>query len=212
MNLLDYPATLAFLVVNVFVSGYVFFVDPSSIEKLSFKPRAIVDRKEYYRFLSAGFVHGGFGHLAVNMLTLYFFGPYLEDLLGIWKYVALYFGSEIAAHALTFYYRRNDPMYSAVGASGAISGIVFAFCLFAPFAMLGVMFFIPMPAILFAVLYTYGSIYMMKRAQAEGASGVMGRIAHEAHLGGAIGGVLLTIMLEPKSLGIFIEQIMSVIR
>lgn len=212
MNLLDAPVTLALLVMNAFISGYVFFVDPSAIERLSFRPRAIVEQKQYYRFLSAGFVHAGFGHLAVNLLTLYFFGPYLEELLGGARYLILYFGSEIAAHALTFYYRRNDPHYSAVGASGAVSGVVFGFCLFAPFAMLGIMFFIPMPAILFAVLYVWGSIHMMKRAQAEGGqAGLMGRIAHEAHLGGALGGLLLTILLEPGALATFISQIIAVI-
>ncbi|MDZ4701015.1 MAG: rhomboid family intramembrane serine protease [Rhodothermales bacterium] len=212
MNLLESPITLALLVLNVFVSGYVFFVDPASIERLSFKPRAIVDRKEYYRFLTAGFVHGGFGHLFMNMLTLYFFGPQLEGVLGPVRFLLLYFGSEMAAHALTFHYHKNDVNYSAVGASGAISGVVFAFCLFAPFAMLGIMFFIPMPAILFAVLYVYGSIYMMKQARLQGQPGIMGRIAHEAHLGGAIGGLLLTIILEPRSVMIFLNEVMSVIR
>jgi membrane associated rhomboid family serine protease len=211
MPLLESPVTLVLLVLNTFVSGYVFFVDQAAIERLSFQPLRIAERGEYYRFLSSGFVHGGFGHLLMNMLTLYFFGPHLEGVLGPIKYVVLYFGSELAANGLTYFYRRHDANYSSVGASGAVSGVVFAFCLFAPFAMLGVMFFIPMPAILFAILYVYGSIHMMRHSRREAGAGIMDRIAHEAHLGGAIGGVLLTVILEPRSVLIFINEIVSVI-
>ena len=85
--------------------------------------------------------------------------------LGGVLFLVLYFGAELTAHALTMYYHKDDPYYSAIGASGAISGVVFAFCLYRPFAMLGIMFVIPMPAILFAVLYVVGSIYAMKRSR-----------------------------------------------
>lgn len=200
------PVTLILLVLNVFVSGYAFFVDPDIISRFSFRPRRILDNKEYYRFITAGFLHGGLGHLAFNMLTLYFFGPLLEARLGAVMFLVLYFGSELAAHALTMYYHKNDPYYSAIGASGAISGVVFAFCLYRPFAMLYIFFAIPMPAIVFAVLYVAISIFAMKKSQA---GEKMGRIAHEAHLGGAIGGVLLTVLLDPASIQIFIGQVQS---
>ena len=198
------PVTLILLVLNVFVSGYALFVDPNSIDRFSFRPRRIIDQKEYYRFISAGFFHGGIAHLAFNMITLYFFGPLLEGRLGPGLFLVLYFGSELAAHALTMYYHRNDPNYSAIGASGAISGIVFSFCLYLPFAKLYIFFAIPMPAIVFAVLYVVISIYAMKKTQA---GEQMGRIAHEAHLGGAIGGVLLTILIDPESVSIFLRQV-----
>ena len=81
------------------------------------------------------------------MATLFFFGPYIEDTLGPGRFLAVYLGSELAANALTYLKHRDNPAYSAVGASGAISGVLFSFCLFQPFAMLGVMFVIPMPAI-----------------------------------------------------------------
>jgi len=200
------PVTLILLVLNVFVSGYAFFVDPDLVSRFSFRPRPIIEDKQYYRFITAGFLHGGLGHLAFNMLTLYFFGPLLEARLGAMMFLVLYFGSELAAHALTLYYHKDDYNYSAIGASGAISGVVFAFCLYRPFAMLYIFFAIPMPAIVFAVLYVVISIYAMKRSQ-SGAQ--MGRIAHEAHLGGAIGGVLLTVLLDPESVQIFIGQVQS---
>jgi membrane associated rhomboid family serine protease len=200
------PVTLILLVLNVFVSGYAFFVDPDLVSRFSFRPRPIIEDKQYYRFITAGFLHGGLGHLAFNMLTLYFFGPLLEARLGAMMFLVLYFGSELAAHALTLYYHKDDYNYSAIGASGAISGVVFAFCLYRPFAMLYIFFAIPMPAIVFAVLYVVISIYAMKRSQ-SGAQ--MGRIAHEAHLCGAIGGVLLTVLLDPESVQIFIGQVQS---
>ena len=203
-ELSDTPITLILLVLNVFISGYAFFVDPESVSRFSFRPRRIIDNKEYYRFISAGFFHGGLAHLAFNMITLYYFGPLLEGRLGTVYFLILYFGSELAAHALTMYYHKDDPYYSAIGASGAISGVVFAFCMYLPFAQLYIFFAIPMPAIVFAVLYVVVSIYAMKKNQAgEG----MGRIAHEAHLGGAVGGILLTILLDPESVQIFLGQI-----
>ena len=113
--------------------------------------------------------------------------------------VLLDVGSEITANLLTLGKHGDNPADSAAGASGAISGVLFSFCLFQPFAMLGIMLIIPMPAILFAVVYIVGSIY----ASQQGG----GRIAHEAHLGGALGGLLLTIILEPAALPIFLGQL-----
>ncbi len=195
------PLTLILLVVNVLVSGYALLFDPSLIDRLGFQPRRIQEQGEYYRFISAGFVHAGLGHLALNMITLYFFGPPLEYLLGPTGFLLLYFGSELAAHALTFWNQRRSEAYNAVGASGAISGVVFAYCLYFPFQNLYLFFALPIPAIVFAVGYVFGSAYAMKKAREDGQ---MGGIAHEAHLGGALGGVLLTILLDPTVVRIFL--------
>lgn len=213
-DLSNTPITLIILVINVFIFGYATFVDPQVIGRLSFKPRQILDRKEYYRFITAGFAHIELWHIFFNMFTFYFFGPLLEGRfififgpwLGMGMYLLLYFGSELIAHGVTMYYHKNDPNYSAIGASGAVSGIVFAFCLYQPFAMLGIMFVIPMPAIVFAVLYVVGSIYAMKRSRK---AGVMGRIAHEAHLGGAVGGLVLTILIDPESINFFLAGVLN---
>jgi len=206
-SLLQSPITLFLLLANVAVSAYALMGDRSLMQELSFQPRRIWEEGEYYRFLSAGFVHVGIGHLAFNMITLFFFGPQLEGVLGATGFLVLYFGSELTAHALTFALNRDDPGYSAVGASGAISGVVFAFALYAPFAMLGIMFIIPMPAIVFAVIYVVGSIYALR----QGRDGVAGGIAHEAHLGGALGGVVLTILLDPRSVSIFLRSLQDVL-
>jgi membrane associated rhomboid family serine protease len=206
--LLQSPITLALLLLNVGISGYAMLADLSLIDELSFRPVRIREQGEYYRFLTAGFVHAGGAHLAFNMITLYFFGPQLERLLGAGPFLVLYFGSELAAHGLTFLMHRSDPQYAAVGASGAISGVLFAFCLYAPLAMLGVMLVIPMPAILFAVLYVVVSIYAIGQRQ----PGVRGGIAHEAHLGGALGGVVITILLDyPRPINSFLREMQGLL-
>lgn len=197
------PVTLLLLIVNVMVSSYALFFDPTLIDRLAFKPREILRDREFQRMITGGFVHVGIGHLAFNMITLYFFGPLLETILGPGRFLLLYFGAELAAHALTLIIHRDSADYAAVGASGAISGVVFAFCLFFPFEMLYLFFAVPIPAIVFAVLYVVGSVYAMRQKE----EGMTGGIAHEAHLGGAIGGLVLTMILEPRAISIFLEQV-----
>ena len=193
------PVTLFFLVLNVGIGAYTLLANPALIDQWAFKPFRVVRDNEWSRWLTAGFVHVGFAHLLFNMVTLYFFGPYVETLLGPWRFLAVYVGSELTANALTYWKYKDAPKYSAVGASGAISGILFSFCLFEPFAMLGIFFVIPMPAIVFAVLYIVLSIYASRRE--------VGRVAHEAHLGGALGGLALTVLLYPAAIRIFLEQL-----
>lgn len=193
------PVTQFMLVVNVLIGAYTLLANPSLIDKWAFKPYRVVREKEWSRWLTAGFVHVSFMHLLFNMITLFYFGPEIEGAVGSGRFLVIYLGSELAANALTYWKYKDNPQYSAVGASGAISGVLFAFCLFAPFAMLYIFFAIPMPAILFAVLYVVLSIYASRRE--------VGRVAHEAHLGGALGGLVLTILLYPASLGIFLDQI-----
>lgn len=190
------PATFLLLLLNVFIGLYTQFFDGSMIDKWAFKPYLVKHEKEYGRYLSAGFVHVGLAHLIFNMVTLYFFGPFVEGLLGSVKFLAIYLGAELAANALTYWRYKDNPQYSAVGASGAISGILFAFILFRPFELIYIFFALPIPALLFAVLYVAFSIYAAKQGG--------GRVAHEAHLGGAIGGGVLTLILYPEAIGTFL--------
>ena len=199
------PVTLVLLVANVLISLYALFSDPGLIDRLSFKPRAILEGGEYYRMISGGFVHGGLGHLLFNMITLFFFGPTLEMLLGSAEFALVYFGAELAAHGLTLMLHKDNPHYAAVGASGAISGVLFGFCLFFPLEKI-YLFIIPIgiPAAVFAIGYVVVSIFAMRRAREQGQ---LGGIAHEAHLGGALGGLLLTILMEPRAIPVFFDQL-----
>ena len=192
------PVTSFFLLLNVAIGIYSLLVNPEVIDRWAFKPYRVVREKEWARWVTAGFVHVGFMHLLFNMWTLFFFGPFIENMLGPARFLAIYLGSELAANALTYWRYRDDPTYSAVGASGAISGVLFSFVLFQPFATI-IVFVFPMWAILFAVLYVGLSIYAAQQQ--------MGRVAHEAHLGGALGGLALTLLLYPAALAIFVEQL-----
>lgn len=198
---LEAPISLFLLIANVMVSGYALFSDPGLIDRLAFRPWAIAQRRETWRFITAGFVHAGPAHLLFNMFTLYFFGPFLEGVLGPVRFLAVYFGSEMAAHALTYVRHRTEPGYSAVGASGAIAGVVFAFCLFRPFQLLYVFFALPIPAWLFAIAFVVVSV-MAIRGQVPS-----GGIAHDAHLGGAIGGLVVTLLVEPRAIGLLLNHL-----
>lgn len=186
------------------VSGYALYFDDQLINKLSFRPKRVLKDGEYYRLITSGFVHGGPGHLAFNMITLFFFGPTLEIRLGSVGFLILFFGAELAAHGVTLWLHRNSTTYSAVGASGAISGVVVSFSLFFPMRKI-YLFLIPVgiPAWIFAIAFMVFSAYAMQKKS----SGRMGRIAHEAHLGGAVGGMLLTLILEPHVLTTLLRQI-----
>ncbi len=197
LELISTPVSAFFLVINVLVGVYSLTVEPELIGRWAFRPAA-VRTGEWERWLTAGFVHTGLAHLAFNMITLFSFGPPIERTIGWWRFLIVYVGSELAANALTYWRHRDDPAYSAVGASGAISGVVFSFVLFAPWAELRVFFAIPIPAIIFAFLYIAFSVYASNRQ--------IGRVAHEAHLGGALGGIILTIALFPEALTTFLYQ------
>ncbi|MEO0739984.1 MAG: rhomboid family intramembrane serine protease [Bacteroidota bacterium] len=198
---LDAPVTLFLLIVNVLIGVYTSSADPSLVGRMAFRPAQVLRDREWYRFITAGFLHVGIAHLAFNMVTLFFFGPVVEGILGPVRFALLYIGSDVAANALTMARHRKNPTYSAVGASGAISGVVFSYCLFDPFGLLYIFLAIPMPAILFAVLYVVFSV----QASRQGGE----RIAHEAHLGGAIGGLALTILLYPAALSFFVAQVLD---
>ena len=156
---------------------------------------------EYYRVLTAGFLHADFGHLLFNMLTLFFFGPVLEDrrALGKRDFLMVYFGSLLVGNLAAIFFNLNDPYYAAVGASGAISGVMLGVSLFAPFMIILIFGIIPLPAILYAILFVGISAFAMGTH--------LGGIAHEAHLGGAIAGLVITILLRPQVIQIFGFQV-----
>lgn len=199
------PATVFLLAINTLVSLHALFVDPEAIEKYAFRPFDMVRNQEWYRVLSGAFLHGSLMHLLFNMMTLYFFGPFLEVRMGLTGFLIVYFGSLLAAHAYAFLRHKDEPDYAAVGASGAISGVLLAFCLFEPMRNIYLLLIpIGIPAFIFAILFIAFSTYAVRDADLKGGGG---RIAHDAHLGGAIGGLLLTLLIEPGVLKTFVAQL-----
>jgi len=195
---LPIPVSLAVLVATVGIS-LVGFGSPGVIRRFAECPYEIVRQGRWFQLLSSGFLHADLGHLFMNMFTLFYFGPALEHILGGGGFLILYLGSLLAGSLLTLALRHRDPSYRALGASGAISGVLFGYVLFRPFSRIYI-FLLPIgiPAVLFALGYVLVSVLGMRRR--------WGRIGHEAHLGGAIGGLILTILLYPGALRIFLSQ------
>jgi membrane associated rhomboid family serine protease len=126
------------------------------------------------------------------MLTLYFFAGYIIDNVGRINFLIIYFGSLLAGNLITYYFHKNQPHYTAIGASGAVMGILYSAILINPHITLGLFGIIPVPGFVFAIGYLLYSIYGMKNN--------VGNIGHTAHLGGAIAGYLLTILLHSQVL------------
>jgi membrane associated rhomboid family serine protease len=179
---------IGIIVANVLIS-YKGFNDLAFFRKYEFHVGSIRSG-EQIRMLSSGFLHADMMHLIFNMLTLWFFAPVVIHWLGSISFALIYFGSLIFGSLLTMLFHKNDYSYRAVGASGAVTGILYSAILLQPDMMLGIFFVIPMPAYLFGILYLLYSIYGM-RAKND-------NIGHTAHFGGAIGGYLITLVKEPS--------------
>ncbi|SDX45384.1 rhomboid family intramembrane serine protease [Flavobacterium degerlachei] len=179
---------IAIIVANVLFS-YKGFNDQSFFRKYEFH-MGRVRSGEQIRILSSGFLHADIAHLAFNMFTLYFFAPVVIDYLGEFLFVVVYFGSLIFGSLLTIVFHKDDYNYRAIGASGAVTGVLYSAILLRPDMMLGIFFIIPMPAYLFGILYLLYSIYGMKAKNDN--------IGHTAHFGGAIGGYLITLITNPN--------------
>ena len=189
---------IAIIVVNVLIS-YKGFNDLSFFRKYEFHVGSI-RAGEQIRMLSSGFLHADMTHLIFNMLTLWFFAPVVISYLGDFSFVLVYFGSLIFGSLLTMVFHKNDYGYRAVGASGAVTGVLYSAILLQPDMMLGIFFIIPMPAYIFGILYLLYSIYGMKAKNDN--------IGHTAHFGGAVGGYLITLLKEPT---LFVDHTLMVI-
>ncbi|OUL59893.1 rhomboid family intramembrane serine protease [Flavobacterium sp. AJR] len=179
---------IGIIVANVLVS-YKGFNDLSFFRKYEFHVGSIRSG-EQIRMLTSGFLHVDMMHLLFNMLTLWFFAPVVINHLGNFSFVLIYVGSLVFGSLLTMLFHKNDYSYRAVGASGAVTGILYSAILLQPDMMLGIFFIIPMPAYLFGILYLLYSIYGM-RAKND-------NIGHTAHFGGAIGGYMITLIKDPS--------------
>lgn len=179
--------TIIIIAVNVLVS-FKGFNDRAFFEKYKFNVGDI-NRGAKYQILTSGFLHVDTSHLFVNMLTLYFFANVVLYDLGSVGFVIVYLASLILGNLLSYYFHKNESTYTAVGASGAVMGILYSAILLRPDMMLGLFFIIPIPAYVFGIGYLLYTIYGMKRR--------LGNIGHDAHFGGAVGGYALTLILAP---------------
>jgi len=174
------------------------------MERLILWPPAIQRRHQYDRLVTHGFIHADFQHLLFNMITLYFFGRLIERFfsayIGEVGFLLFYLSALVVAILPTYLAHRNDAGYRSLGASGAVSAVLFAFILLQPWSMIYV-FFLPLPAIVYGVLYVGYSIWMDRQGRDN--------VNHSAHLWGAAYGVLFTLLLEPRVGPAFVQALFA---
>lgn len=205
--------TYTFLVLMIAFSLYCFY-DRRAMYKYLFHPYSINHNREHYRFLTHAFIHGDYIHLTFNCLALYSFGLTLEDYffpqlfgekLGKLYYIVLFTGGIYAASLTEYYRNKNNPDYSSLGASGAISSVLFCFIVLSPLSQIS-FFFFPMPGWIAGVLLLGVSYYLIQRKRNTSYSD---NISHESHFWGAMFGILFILVVKPVLAKYFFLQVLS---
>ncbi|MBW7844189.1 MAG: rhomboid family intramembrane serine protease [Bacteroidia bacterium] len=195
-----------YIIIITSIVSIVCFYNNAVYRQLILNPYLVKEKKEWYRLFSSGLMHADFLHLFVNMFVLYSFGNVVEFYYQIvfgdvskWIFILLYITSIAAANFSTQYKYQNSSYYNSLGASGAVSAVVFTSILFDPFNKIYLYGLIGIPGIILGILYLGYSYYMSKRNSDN--------TNHEAHFYGAVYGVLFTLVLKPKVFLFFIEQL-----
>jgi len=195
--------TLALIAITVLVSWQA-WQRPRLLDRLMLWPPAIDRQRQYDRLVTHGFVHADWQHLLFNMITLFFFGRFAEQLvtqmIGPVGFVLFYLSAIVIAILPSYLRHRHDARYRSLGASGAVSAVLFAFILFNPWGLIFV-FFLPVPAILYGVFYVGYSFWMDRQGTDN--------VNHSAHLSGAIYGVLFMLLMEPRIARHFLSALMN---
>ena len=195
------------LIALTVISSFLAFNNQVLFSNCVFNPYIIEKRKQYYRFITAGFIHADWMHLLFNMYALYLFGSNVEiafkeifQQLGTVLYIALYFSALIMSAMFSFYKHKENPNYNAIGASGAVSAVLFVSIILFPSQRL-MIFPIPffIPSYILGPLYLWYSYYMGRKG--------MDNIGHDAHFFGALWGVLYIVVLWKDALGHFVHQL-----
>lgn len=198
---------ITLIIITVIVS-LLAFKDRNLMGKLLFTPYDVRHSNQWYRFITSGFIHADFMHLAINMFVFYSFGEAVENVYivlfgakGKLLFLALYIGAMIFADLASYVKHNDNRFFASLGASGAVSGVMFAFIFFAPWHGLTFIFFpfVKIPAFILGILYLIYSSYMSKKGG--------DRINHDAHFYGAVFGFMFTILLKPDLFRSFLEQI-----
>lgn len=189
---LQISAALIILVLTTAISLIALYRSPTLLERSLFRPYWFLRRRQYDTIVLSGFVHADLMHLIFNMMTFYFFGFALERRIGTVPFVILYFAGLLISHAGTYFKQRNNPEYACLGASGAISAVLFAAIVYFPDQSLFIIPIpVPIPAPLFAIGYLGYTYWASKHPH--------GRINHDAHLGGALTGLGFVALTDPGS-------------
>lgn len=191
------PVTFYILAASSLISLVALYVYPPLLEVGYLKPYRMIRQNTWYELITSGFLHASLGHLFVNMFTLYFFGSVMERVLGSASFLGFYTSALIIAGIPSVMKHRNNPQYATLGASGAVGAVLFAFIFLFP--MEGLILFlipIPIPAFIFGILYLIYSMYASKQER--------GNINHEAHIAGAVWGIIYLILFVPHAIDRFV--------
>jgi len=192
----------AIMALTIVTSLLGLFRMPRLIDRCLFRPYYFLRDKQYITMFSSGFVHADMGHLLFNMFTFFFFAFQLETHVGTMPFLALYAAGLVVSHGCTYAKQRNNPEYASLGASGAISAVLFAYIVYFPTTTLMIMPIpIPIPAVVFAVGYAGYSYWASIRSR--------GRINHDAHLCGALAGLGFVAAKDPGAFADIIVAIRS---
>ncbi len=189
--------------------SYLSFQNKEMLSRLIFNPYTVSQQNQYYRFLTSGFVHGSWGHLLFNLLTFYFFGKNVEYIYvakfgtigGTVIFVLLFLLGIIISEIPTYLKYRNFPGYNSLGASGGVSTILFISILYFPIEKICLYGILCLPGFILGILYLIYSAYADKQNADS--------INHSAHFTGAAFGIIIAVMIEPKSIMHFVEQVME---
>lgn len=191
---------LAFFIV---LASYKGFKDRVFYDRYLFDATSILRDREYHRLFTSAFLHGSWFHLGFNMIALLSFSGEVEYYFGWWQYLVLFFGAVLFGDLLALYFHRNHE-YRAVGASGGVSGLVMAFIVTAPNSAISfILIPIEIKSWIFGIAYVLITMIAIKRSNDN--------IGHEAHLGGAIAGVLLALAFDPSLLGVRLWLIAAIL-
>lgn len=180
--------------------SFIAFYNDQVYEKSILHPYSVYRGKSLYTLITSGLIHADLMHLFFNMFSFFFFAFTLEATLGHWQFALLYFLSMVLADLPSVVKHKDNYNYRSLGASGAISAVIFSFILFDPLAGMGFIFLpISIPAVVFGVLYLIYCSYASKKQ--------WGNINHDAHFFGAVAGLMITIILQPHVLTDFIHAI-----
>ncbi len=193
--------------ITTLVSFYA-FSSPQFMSALIMNPYYTARQRQYYRFITSGFIHKDHVHLLWNMFSFYFFGTAIERAFyatfgqnGGLYFIALYIIAIVASDIPTFLKHRNNPAYNSLGASGGVSAVIFAYIIFDPLSSICIYLFLCLPGFVMGALFILFSWYQGRKANDN--------INHDAHLYGALFGLIFCIIAEPSSIGNFFEQLLS---
>ena len=201
--------TILLIVITVAVS-YAGFKSPKLMDQLQFNASKIYYKKEYHRLITHAFLHANWEHLFVNMIVLFSFGNAIENYFKhyfgnshIGYFFLLYFGGILVSNFYALFKHRKNYFYNAVGASGAVSAVLFAAIFFDPWNMIYFFGILPIPGIIFAGLYLVYS-YQMSNKQKD-------NVAHDAHFLGALYGFIFPVLINPRLFELFMDKLFRMI-